>query len=283
MSESLPEFHLGIVGGCSSHQHRIPLNALYQRQLAGMLEADPGIRLRPYIVRDFELDLRTRLDRLLAGPPMDGVLVHIRAANMVVPGRLVRHLTTVGANPHSVLNPALLSREHPSSAALSLQPRSGRGRDKLRGPDAYGDSPDSQDRPPRGPRIFGFRVRNLNLALGALVGLDNWAIAEELRRFDEFEKACRECGLPLFAVGPLPVEYSYWTRRIVRKANALIRRHLSGGEVPFALIDQAHDAAGRPLTRADGVHLTVEGQRFLAEVLYDHGMREWMTSILKRS
>lgn len=92
MSESLREFRLGIIGGCMSHQRRIPLNALYQRKLAVLLEADPGVRLRTYIVRDFESDLRARLDRLLAGPPVDGVLAHIRAANMVVPARFLRRL-----------------------------------------------------------------------------------------------------------------------------------------------------------------------------------------------
>lgn len=125
-------------------------------------------------------------------------------------------------------------------------------------------------------------MRNLNAALGVLVGLDSWAIAEELRRFDEFEEACRNRGLPLFVLGPAPVEYSYWTNRIVRRANAVISRRLSGGDVPFALIEQARDPAGRPLTRVDGVHLTVEGQHFVAELLYKNGMREWVAAILKR-
>lgn len=281
MNRALPEFHLAIIGGCMSHQHGIPFNALYQRQLASMLEADPGVVLRPYIVRDFELDLRSRLDRLPAGQRIDGVLAHIRAANMVVPAHLLRRRRNDGYS-RLVPNPALFRRGHASTVVLSLRTNLIRGRDKPRGPDAYGDSPNLQDRPPEGLRIAGFRARNLNLALGSMVGLDNWAIAEELRRYNEFQQACLARGLPLFVLGPAPVEYSYWTNRIVRKANARIRRQLAGESVPFALIEQACDEAGRPLTRVDGVHLTVEGQRFVAELLYNDGMREWVADILKR-
>jgi hypothetical protein len=276
MGKALPEFHLAIIGGCMSHQHGIPLSGLYQRRLAIMLEADPGVALRPHIVRDFELDLRSRLERLPAGQRIDGVLAHIRAANMVVPARIFRRLTDDGRS-RLVVNPALLRMGDVSHVVQSARPTSARGRTKPRGPDAYGDAPNTQDMPPRGPYVAGFRIRNLNTAVGVLLGLDNWAIAEELRRYDEFEKACQDRGLPLFVVGPSPVEHSYWTRRIVRKANSAIRRRLAGGEVPFVLIEQARDDAGRPLTRADGVHLTVEGQLFVAELLYARGVREWVT------
>ena len=281
MGKALPEFHMAIIGVCMSHQHDIPLNGLYQRRLAVMLEADPGVALRPYIVRDFELDLRSRLERLPAGQRMDGVLANIRAANMVVPARLFRRLTDDGRS-RLVLNPALLRRGHASSVVLSPRPSTVRGRTKPHGPDAYGDSPNTQDSPPRGLRVAGFRVRNLNIALGYLAGLGGWAIAEELRRYDEFQKACQERGLPLFVLGPAPVEYSYWTHRIVQQANAAIRRRLAGGDVPFAPIEQARDDAGHPLTRVDGIHLTEYGQRFVAELLCNQGLREWVTRGLNR-
>jgi hypothetical protein len=281
MNRNLPEFNLAIIGGCMSHQHDVPFNGLYQRRLAAMLKADPGVVLRPYIVRDFEMDLRTRLDRIPADQPIDGVLAHIRAANMVVPAHIFRRLDRDG-HSRLVVNPALFRRRHADTVVLTLRSNQIRGRDKPRGPDAYGDSPNRQDRPPEGLRIAGFRARNLNIAVGSLVGLDNWAIAEELRRYDEFEQACRERGLPLFVLGPASVEYSYWTGRIVRKANARILRRLAGGDVPFALIEQACDAAGRPLTRVDGIHLTVDGQRFVARLLYEHGMREWVSRSLGR-
>jgi hypothetical protein len=289
MSESLPEFHLAIIGGCMSHQRGTSLNALYHRVLAEMLRDDPGVRLRPHIVRDFGADLRTRLDRLLTGPPVDGVLVHLRAARMVVPVRLTRSVWRNGRF-HQGLNPLLFRRGHTSSLSLSQRlsnassgssgPSGSSGRSKPRGPDAYGDLPDLQDQPQPGLRIAGFRVRNLNLAFGTLVGLDRWAIAEELHEFDEFERACRERGLPLFVLGPTPTTYSYWTDRIVRKGNAAIRRRLSGTNVPFALVEQWQDPAGRPLTRADGFHMTLDGHRFVAELLYGHDMREWVGGIV---
>lgn len=280
MAESLPEFHLGIIGGCMSHQRGTPLNALYHRQLAAMLEANPGVRLRPNIVRDFDADLRTRLEMLLAGPPVDGVLLHLRAVRMLGPVRLTRSVWK-DSRLHLGLNPNLFRRGHASRAARSWRPNSvSSERGKPRGPDAYGDLPDLQDQPLPGLRIAGFRVRSLNLAMGTLVGLDQWAIDEELRQFDEFERACREHGLPLFVLGPTPTTCSYWTNRIVRKGNAAIRRRLSDTNVPFALVEQVCDSVGHPLTRADGVHLTIEGQRFVAELLHGHGMREWVAEIV---
>lgn len=287
MTEPLPEFQLGIIGGCMSHQRGTPLNALYHRQLAAMLEADPGVRLRPHIGRDFEATLRTRFDRLLAEWPLDGVLIHLRAARMVAPARLFCR-TRVNGGLHSGLNPALLRRSHPRSfagpsrwssigVAAGIYPA---GRGKPRGPDAYDHLPDLQDLPPQGLRIAGFRVRDLNLALGMLVALDRWAIAEELYEFDEVERACSERGLPLFVLGPTPTTSSSWTNRITARGNVAIRRRLSGTEVPFALIEQLRDSAGHQLTRADGIHQSIEGHRFVAEWLYSQGMREWVAGIL---
>jgi hypothetical protein len=275
----MAEFHLAIVGGCMSHQHGTPYHSLYQRQLAAMLEADPGVRLRCHIVRDFEANLADRLDGLPAQPPMDGVLVHLRAAGIVAPVRLFRRAWG-GGRFRSFLNPALFRRGHPGTALWAPPGGADRDAERLRSQDAYGDSPDLQDVAPRGLRIGRFRVRNLNVALGTLARLDGWAIDDELHRFDEFERACRERGLPFFVLGPAPTTYSYWTNRLVRKANAAIRRRLSGTGVPFALIEQSCDSNGRPLTRADGTHLTLEAHAFVAELLYSGGMREWVAGIV---
>ena len=112
----MTEFHLGIIGGCSSHQRDTPLNALYHRQLAEMLAADPGVRLRSRIVRAFDRPYTQRLDQLLAGPPIDAVMVHIRLS-MVMQSRLLMTRYEHG-RPRLAFNPALFRRGHsPRSGA----------------------------------------------------------------------------------------------------------------------------------------------------------------------
>lgn len=149
------------------------------------------------------------------------------------------------------------------------------------GPDAYGDTDgDLQDAPLPGRRIAGFRLRNSNYMIGVMAGLGSWAIEEELLRLDEVAWACRERGVPLFVLGPSPATYSYWACQTMWEANVRIRRRLSGTNVPCALIEQITDRAGRSLTRADGFHFTIDGHQFIAEQLFEQGMREWVARIL---
>jgi hypothetical protein len=279
MTEPLPEFDLGIIGGCMSHQRGTPLNALYHRQLAAMLSRDPGVRMRAHIVRGFGLDYASRLDRLLAGPRIDGVLVHVREATIVAAARAFV-TESMGDRRRRRVNPAMLRRGHPHVASGPAAVPGPPGKD-AREPDAYSDGDDDlQDMPLPGRRIAGVRLRNVNFMLGVMTGLGGWAIEDELLRFDELARACRERGVPLFVLGPTPVTYSIWARRITRQANGRIRRHLSGIDVPCALVEGTSDAAGRPLTRRDGFHMTIAGHEFIAEQLYEQGVRPWVASIL---
>ena len=266
----MSEFRLGIIGGCMSHQRDTPLNDLYHRQLAELLAADPGVRLRPRFVRAFQADYSQRLDLLLAGPPVDAVMVHLRVV-MVYGSRLLMTRYEHG-RPRLSFNPALkpmlLRRGH---AKLSFATPVVSGRE----PDAYGDGPVyDQDLPRPGRRIAGFRLRNLNYLLGALVGLDRWAIAEEMLALESVVRACEDRAVPLIVLGPTPAAYSCWSQRVIRRTNAAIRRSLTGTGIPFALIDCLRDAEGQPLTRADGLHLTPAGHRYVAERLYEAGVRE---------
>ncbi|HEX7430890.1 MAG TPA: SGNH/GDSL hydrolase family protein, partial [Candidatus Limnocylindrales bacterium] len=262
----LTEFHLGIIGGCSSHQRYTPLSVLYHRQLAELLAADPGVRLRPHVVRAFDRPYAERLDQLLAGPPIDSVMLHIRVS-MVIQSRLLMTRYEHG-RPRPSFNPALFRRTH--------SPRSGATpTGALHEPDAYGDGPFyDQDLPRPGRRIAGFRLRNLTHLLGALAGLDRWAIEEDMLGLDAIVQACEDRGVPLIVLGPTPASSSYWSQRVIRRTNAAIRRRLTGTGVPFALIDGLRDAEGRPITRVDGLHLTPAGHRYVAERLYEAGMRE---------
>lgn len=249
-----------------SHQRGTPLNALYHRRLGDLLAADPGIRLRIRVVRAFESDLTTRL-RLLDPASVDGVLVHLRAAALIAPVPILRRTWRDG-RLRLDLNPVLLGR--PAGTSAGVDPDD----------DAYGASPDLQDLAPGGARIAGFRVRNLNVALGCAVGLDRRARRGLLAQFDAFAAASRSLGLPFFVLGPTPTTYSWWTTRIVRLASEAIARRLAGSDVPYALVERLDDPEGRPLTRADGTHLSLAGQRYMGELLYERGIGAWMDGIL---
>ena len=272
MPEARPEFHLGIIGGCMTHQRGVSLNDLYHRRLAALLAAEPGIRLRTHVVRAFDEGLAARLERLLAESTVDGVLLHLRSAPLVWSTQLVRRPWREGRY-HLVLNPAL--RRWPSTS-LDTTDRIGADDD-----DAYGGAPDEQDRAPGGRRILGFRIRNLNVAAGSIVGLDRVAIKGQLRELAAVERVANARGVPIFAVGPTLISYSYWTRRLVRRQERAIEAALAGRRLPLALVGTALDDAGRPVIRADGTHLTIEGHVYVAERLAQTGIGAWMTGVLR--
>jgi hypothetical protein len=276
--EKRPEFRLGIIGGCLSHQRGIPLNALYHRRLAELLEAEPGIGLRVHVARDFDASMRTRLDRLVARSPVDGVLLHLRGAPLIASSRLVRRVWKDGAY-RIQLNPAFRARRpagDPAAGSAEADPSA--FLDDMG--DAYDESPDAQDLPPAGLRIVGVRVRNLNVAAAAVIGLDRLAARRQLGQFADFADACRARDLPFFVLGPTQTTYSWWTRRIVRRYEAAIGKRLAGSGVPFVLVGREEDLEGRPLIRADGTHLTPDGQRFIGELLHRGGIGGWMSAAL---
>ncbi|MES2209884.1 MAG: hypothetical protein V4515_06825 [Chloroflexota bacterium] len=263
-----------------SHQRSTPLNALYHRQLGDLIKRDLGVRLRPRIVRGFELDHVSRLQRLLEGPPIDGVLVHLREATIVAAARAFVN-ESIDGKTRRRLNRAMFHRTHRPTIEARISDGGPATRSGARGPDAYRDGDDDlQDLPLPGLRIAGVRIRNINYMLGVMTGLGGWAIQDELNRFHDLARVCRARGIPLFVLGPTPATYSFWAGLITRRANGRIRRHASQLEVPCALVEEATDRTGRPLTRGDGFHLTIEGHRFIAEQLYEQGMPGWVSSIL---
>jgi hypothetical protein len=267
----LTEFRLGVVGGCMTHQRGIPLNALYHRRLGERLAADHGIRLRTHVVRAFEADLAGRLERLLAESAVDGVLVHLRSAPLVWATQLVRRPWRDGRF-RVELNPAL--RRWAPAAEREAAAREGAN------DDAYGGAPDEQDRAPGGRRIAGFRIRDLNVAAGSLIGLDRIAIRAQLRELAAVERLAGARGLPIFVVGPTQVTYSSWTRRLVRRQERAIRAALARGRVPHALVGAVADEAGRQVTRADGTHLTIDGHAYVARQIARAGIGDWMAGIV---
>jgi hypothetical protein len=271
MTEAGRPFRLGIIGGCMSHQPGIPMNALFHRRLARLLEDDPGVRLRPRIVRSFESGYCERLAELLGEGPLDGLLVHVRITATARSVLFVRARRE--GRVRRRLNPALVRRRHRPEVAWE-QPWGG---DEARARTAAGGgaagAPD-WDRP-HGRRLGRIRFASVNYMLGALVGLDRWAIEDELLRLGELDRACREARLPLFVLGPTPAPDGRWQRRMVGTLNAALRRRTSELGLPCALIDPG-DAQLPGVTLGDGVHMSVEGHRVVAETLYRGGMREWV-------
>ena len=196
MTEGGAHLRMGIIGGCSSHQHDIPINGLYHRRLAALVAEAGGQRLRVRIVRAFDESYEARLERLLASGDIDLVMVHMRVTIVMRAALLVREQTPGGTRLR--LNPAFLHRGHrgrptwiSGDAGFADAIAEGLVASGAAGPDtdAYGGTRPAQDSHPAGRRIAGFPLRELNHGLGRLLGLHRWAIE------DSFETAKNELGL----------------------------------------------------------------------------------------
>jgi len=270
-------FQLGIVGGCMTHQPGIPMNDLYHRQLAAMVEASTGIRIRPRIARAFGFDYAIRLNSLSSRYQLDGVLLHLRVVIM----RRSRLVVSLGGDGHQrrSLHPALFNRSHDGEAVAALRAVETAGVANLvRGPDDLAEVATRHDRTLPGKRFVGLRVRDLNWAAGALVGLDRWAVEDEIRMLEDFVRACAERSLPLFVLGPTPLLGRQWQARAPRMLTGRLGEFADDNGLPVALIEDTHDSAGRPLVKSDGMHLTLEGHHYIATLLYERGMPEWIVS-----
>jgi hypothetical protein len=263
----LEEFRLGIIGGCLSHQSDIAHSLLYHRQLDRMLQEGQNIHLKVAITRHFDCDYSERLDALLGESGVDGVLLHLRVVFVAKSALLVNRL--VDGKRYYRFHPFLLRRheigwnknlvEESNRQALfaSHEPQKPAGADE-----------DPFEYPTPSKKIFGFRLRSLNFAAGALVGLDDWAIADELDMFNRFKHACEQRRLPFFVLGPTPVTTYSGETRLWRKMNQALNARLPGMNAPFCLLEQVGDGDGNLMLRGDGLHLNEAGHAYVARRLY---------------
>jgi hypothetical protein len=282
MPEADSPLRLGIIGGCLSHQHDIGLGELYHRRLADMVAASSGRRLRVRIARSFELGHEDRLERLLDRGELDVVMLHMRATIVTRAALLVRVWS--GGQSSFRLNPALLDRRHHRPPAVGNEElqfladqtaeAAARGSD-LDTPDAYNGSQPRQDAPPAGRRLAGFRLRDLNHALGKLLGLYAWAIDDELSGLDGFLHASRKRGVAVLVMGPTPATFGGWQSGLIRRYSETLQTRLGAKGIPFARVDVTTGPSGRIVTRADGLHLTAEGHELVAAELYRAGQPYW--------
>jgi hypothetical protein len=274
----LREFRLGIIGGCLSHQSDISHSRLFHRQLDRMLQDGQGIRLKVAITRHFDRDYSERLGALIEEADVDGVLLHLRVVFVAKSVLLVNRLED--GKRYYRLHPFMFKRNETgwnrsvssvlSGASLfaSREPRPSEGRDE-----------DPFELPTPSKKIFGFRLRTLNLIAGTLFGLDNWAIADELAMFARFVESCKAHRLPLFVLGPTPVTTYTSETRLWRKMNSELAFRLPERAAPFCLLESMTDAAGTSVLRGDGLHLNENGHTFVAERLHQT-MTPWIQQIL---
>jgi len=253
-----------------SHQAGIPFNALYHRALGREIQAATGIRLRPHVARGFGLDFGARLDSLQERFELNGVLLHLRVM-VSKRARIIVRVRTDEGSPRR-LHPALFSRRHSGPAIEALRAFETAGGEADLGREERAARQDAR----RGRWLAGISMREVGSALGAAVGLDRWAAEDEVHRLSEFVAECERRRLPLFILGPTPLVGQRWAGRSVRWLDNRIAEFGTRRRMPFALIADERDRAGNPVVKRDGVHLTIEGHRFVAERLIEAGFVDWV-------
>jgi hypothetical protein len=273
----LKEFRLGIIGGCLSHQSDIPHSLLFHRQLDRMLQERQGIRLKVAITRHFDRDYTERLEALLEEADVDGVLLHLRA---VVVGKSVLLVNRLEDGKRYYRLHPFLFKQYETGWNKRLTSEFARkalfvSREPSRSTE--GDE-DPFEHPTPSRKIFGFRLRTLNLLAGMLLGLDNWAMTDEFEMFYRFKDACDKRGMPFFVLGPTPVTtYSVETRLWRKMNNEMCTRFPKTG-VPHCLLEQLTNEAGQDMLQGDGLHLNEAGHAHVARRL-DKTMMPWIKNI----
>jgi hypothetical protein len=268
-------FQLAILGGCMTHQPSIPFNALYQRRLARVVQAQTGIRLRPHVARGFGLDFGQRLDALQERFELDGVLLHLRVM-ITKRARVVARVRTPDG-PHWRLHPALLTRRHSGPAIEALRADETAGEDGAAEADVRAERQESR----RGKWIGGSSLREVGSAIGAAAGLDRWAADDEIHRLAGFVADCERRKLPLFVLGPTPLVRQRWAAKSISRLNEAIERYCADIQLPHALIPATNDELGRPVVKGDGVHLTIDGHQYVADRLIASGFTDWVRRLAR--
>jgi hypothetical protein len=255
----------------------MPASGLYHQQLACLLKTNDGLRLSLKFDHAYELNNRDRLIRLTDRVPLDGVLLNIRAAFTRKAG-FISSYKSEGAR-YYVLHPFLFRRRE-FGVWNRLENQGFKDSIVI----TSRRSPTHRDfnAPPPGVRISRFRLGESNHLIGMLLGLDRWAIQDELFDLAGFNQVCLEKRLPFFVLCPVLSDSSFVLSRLCRKLTAAIRARLSVLRVPCCSLEHLVGDTQIPLHLSDGIHLTADGHRLLAEQLYS-GMTPWIKAILDKT
>ena len=263
--QNKPEFCLGIIDNCSTHQKGIPLSKLYHRQLKKLVYENIGINLRFILSREWGLEYHERLSELLHKAKINGVLLRLSKMQFRKAGIVVHDFK--GEMLLSYIHPLLFRRRKFGWGKVEktkFNNTIGLGKRKI--PKA---KTNPVELPPQGFRIAGFRLRDLNYIIASLVKLDTWAVEDELKMITRFTQACQENNIPVFITGPTPYPNSFWRNRVGRKINAALEARLLQMGVSFGYFKDFTDQQGTLLTTGDGIHLNLQGHNFLARFLSD--------------
>ncbi|MBJ7327507.1 MAG: SGNH/GDSL hydrolase family protein [Chthoniobacterales bacterium] len=274
------DFTLGILGGCKTHQARVPKSKRYHELLKRRLAEAGCASLKVRIARNFEQEHVRRLESLIAEHALDAVMLDIRS---VFVGKA--SLITISATPSEFryyLHPYLFRpwrsgwaevQNSDFAGCMMIGRRKNPGVRQLKDARISSDSSqaseptDWADVVPGATRIAGVSIRDLFYLGGALCGLDAWAIRDELRMLSDMRIRCAELRLPLFVMGPSRRPDNFWLDRLCKKLDARLRTACSEWAVPYRDLMRVTNEKGARMYRPDGLHLTGEGHGYCADQL----------------
>jgi hypothetical protein len=259
------DFTLGIIGGCLTHQGGIAKSELYHRRLARHLEESGRARLRVRIARDFHLDYDGRLRGILSEHRLDAALVHTRS---VFVRKASFFVTGVNANEYNYyINPFLFRRGRHNWLEEENEKFSHRRAILSRHIDVPQLSAPHEAYQEEGhaARVGGIAIRDLFYIAGSLVGLDAWAVRDELHSLAIVRDVCAELALPMFVLGPGRRPRNCWQDRICRKLDRRLARELQAWSIPYCGLPDVCNSSGKEVYLPDGWHLSSAGHGYVAE------------------
>jgi hypothetical protein len=272
------ELNFGIIGGCLSHQRGIAKSELYHYRLAKHLEECGQARLRVRIARGFDdIEHRLRLDGLLKKHPLDAVLVHVRSFHLGKSALIVKSVTE--DEFCYIMHPFLfkpwktgwaeVAKSHFSGQRVFLRRRNSvtnwndpNVAEEREVAETRSEASEVSDLGAR--RFLGISLRDCFFAGGVAVGLDSWAVRDEVQMLWDVLRRCQELGLPLVVLGPGRRPDCYWLDRMCQKLDKRLRKLLPARSVPYCSLPDLQDGQGRDLYLADGWHLTPAGHDYVA-------------------
>ncbi len=277
----MDKFCLGIIGRCLACQPWMPPSDLYHRRMRTMLQERDGITLQVSLSGRSDLEPYERMCVLHTKKPLDGVLYHMR--HVTEQTLLYSSRDSLGQLRYS-LHPYFFKRfltkqqlvyDDGDAVRIALSMRKNKDSDDLF------DVPP----PPCQPstrKLLGIPLRQVNLWGGKICGLNAYAIAKEWIFFERLRCLCLKLNIPIFVLGPVPtVEMLEEEKKslLLEQVRRFTEPKLSKYDIPNYFLHSLRDEVGRPLHKADRVHLASEGHAFLAKELYPV-ISSWIRSIL---
>jgi hypothetical protein len=269
------EFNLGIIGGCLAHQSGLGICQLYPHYLAKQVGAATGVTVRVHVARYADGAYAQRLGELAAASRLDGVILHMRALVIRKTALIVKHRS--GQTMTFALHPFAFGPRNAgwtefedSDFAHCLRVRRGIAKEATSAGVSSACSTASEDmyNDPLVPkRVFGLTVGQWNRLAGRLLGLEQWAIRDELAAVESVRQVCEELGVRLAILMPLPAPESEWIERFGLRLASHLRDHLAPYPVALCSLERETVQETRALFMRDGIHMNPAGHAAVADAL----------------